>query len=214
MEKEKIIETLKSLKDVKRNFVQTYELDVVLKEVDLNKLQQQMSFIVLPYSPKQSKKVAAIVGAELADQAKKVCDFVISASDLEKYSDIKKAKSLARKFDIFIAQQNMMPKVARFFGRVLGPRKKMPNPKAGSIVNPGADLKAVVEKLKKTVSLQPRSQYHIQVPVGHEKMNDEEIAENINTVLNYVLEHLPGGKSNIKKVFVKKTMSKPVVLEI
>ncbi len=215
MEKEKIIEAIKQLDQYKKNFVQTYDLIVVLKNVDLNKIANQINgSLQLPHERKYNEKVCAIVGTEKIDEAKNVADFVITPSEIDKYADKKLAKSVARNYDIFIAQQNMMPKIAKLFGRVLGPRKKMPNPKVGSVFTPATDLKSLVEKLKKTINIQIRDQYHIQVPVGHEKLKPEEVAENIETVLKYILSHLPGGKSNIDKVYLKKTMSPVVELKL
>jgi len=53
----------------------------------------------------------------------------------------------------------------------------------------------------------------VQTIVGSEDMSDEEVADNIYTVYDGILHHLPGGKSNIKSVLLKLSMGKPVKLE-
>src|SRR3990172_6920050 len=122
----------------------------------------------LPYNRGKKISVCALVGPELAEEAKKVCDGAILSDDFGKYPDKKEIKKLASKYDFFIAQANVMPKVATSFGRVFGPKGKMPNPKAGCIVPPNANLKTLYDKLQKTVRLYAKERPMIQIPVGNE----------------------------------------------
>ena len=143
-------------------------------------------------------------------KAKEAADTVISNEDFAKYSSPKKAKKLANEHDIFIAQGNIMVDVAKNFGKYLAPRGKMPNPKLGHIFPPDIDLKPVVKKVanKFFVSIKKAPVTHLLV--GTEKMSDEDIAENINYVVEAIISHLPGGKANVKSAYIKLTMG-PVV---
>ena len=195
----------------KRNFKQSFDLIINLKGLDVKKQEHQIdTFITLPNSRGKKVKVCALVGAELAEQAKTVCDEAIMSDNFEKYKDKKETKKLATSFDFFVAQANMMPKIATVFGRVFGPRGKMPNPKSGCIVPPNANLKPLYEKLQKTVRATTKSAPLIQCGIGSEDMKQEDIAENALTVYDNVLHALPNEKHNIKDIYIKLTMGKPV----
>ena len=122
-------------------------------------------------------------------------------------------RALMKEADIFIAQATIMPQVASTFGKILGPVGKMPNPKAGAVVPPTAELKPVVERLQKTVRLETKGELSVKAPVGTEKMKDDEIAENMFAVYNAALHAVPGEKENIKEVLVKLTMGKPIAVK-
>ena len=105
----------------KRNFVQSYDFIVSVKGIDLKKTEQHVDFFAtIHFSKGKKAKVCALVGPELEAEAKKVCDETILASDFDKFKDKKKAKVLAESFDYFIAQANLMGKVAATFGKIFG----------------------------------------------------------------------------------------------
>jgi len=215
MNKEQAIQTLKKVKEnsQKRNFSQTYDLIVSLRDIDIKKAEQAVNFFAtLHYSKGKKAKICALVGPELLTQAKEVCDLAISVDEFPKYQDKKQAKKIAKSYDYFIAQATIMPKVAQTFGRVFGPKGKMPNPKAGCVVPPNANLKQVYDKLQKTIKLQTKNDAIIQTAVGKEDMKDEEVIDNIMTVYDALVHHLPSGKNNIRRVFLKVTMGKSFLI--
>ena len=213
MDKEKLSKALEELrKSKKRNFNQSVDLIIVLKNLDLKKTENQKEFfITLPKGINKNVKVCALTGPETLEEAKKHCDKVILNTEFEDYAkNPRLAKKLARNFDYFIAQANIMPAVASSFGKFLAPRGKMPNPKAGSIFPPKASLKQIVSKLKNTIKISIKKKPMVQVRVGTESMKDEDLIENIMSVYEAVVHHLPNGKNNVKSVILKLTMSKPV----
>lgn len=209
MEKNEILETLKLVKESskKRNFKQSYDLVINLKDIDLKNPEHQINlFVSLHYSRSKKVKVCALVGPELLSEAKSICDEVISVENFSKYANKKEAKKLANKYDFFIAQATIMPQVATSFGKVFGPRGKMPNPKAGCVIPPNANLKPLYEKLQKTIKISTKNDPIIQCSVGKEDMNEEEIADNILTIYNSLIHALPNEEHNIKSVYLKLTM--------
>ncbi|MBI2652847.1 50S ribosomal protein L1 [Candidatus Woesearchaeota archaeon] len=213
MDKEQIQAALAKAKDIseKRNFKQSFDLIINLKGLDLKKQEHQIdTFVTLPHSRGKKVKVCALVGAELEEQAKGIYEHTILSDSFDNYKDKKEIKKIANSFDFFIAQANIMPKVATVFGRVFGPRGKMPNPKSGCIVPPNANLKPLHDKLQRTVRASVKSAPLIQCVIGAEDMNVNDITENALTVYNSLLQVLPNEKHNIKNIYIKLTMGKPV----
>lgn len=215
MEKKELINAINKAKEVssKRNFKQSFDLIINLKGIDLKKTEQQVNiFVQLHYPRGREAKICALVGPELLGQAKRDCHGFISIDDFGKYSDKRAIKKLADSYDYFIAQATIMPKIATAFGRVFGPRGKMPNPKAGCVVPPNANLKQVVERLQKTVTLRTKNDPIIMTSIGKENAKEEELADNAMTIYNAVIHSLPNEKYNVKSVYIKLTMSKPVMV--
>lgn len=211
MDKNKILEVIKKARNVKKKFKQKFDLVINLKNLNLKKPEENINtFLVLPYSLGKKVRTCALVADELSTKAKEVCDEVIHKNDFDKYKDKKTVKKFAKKCDYIIAQANLMADIAGVFGKILGPMGKMPNPKAGCVVPPTAELKILIHKLSKTVRLQTKNELIIKTIVGNEDMPDEEIAENILFIYNQLLHLLPQEKNNVKSIFVKLTMGKPV----
>lgn len=214
MKKDQVKNALESLKSdsKKRKFTQTVDLIINLKDLDLKKPEEQVDlFVRLPKGRGRKVKVCAFVGPELAAEAKKVFDKVILIEQFPGYTDKRKTKKLASEFHYFVAQANIMAKVASTFGRVLGTRGKMPNPKVGCVVPPrGVNLQQLYDQLQRTVKAKAKVGPHMQCAVGSEEMSDDDLAENIMSVYNAVVHKLPNEQHNIKSIYIKRTMSKPV----
>lgn len=213
MEKQELQSALQKAKDIseKRNFKQSFDIIINLKGLDPKKPEHNVdAFITLPHQRGKKVKVCALVGAELFEQAKGIFDNAVLSDTFDKYKEKKEIKKLANGYDFFIAQANIMPKVATAFGRVFGPRAKMPNPRAGAVVPPNANLKPVYEKFQRTVRATTKNAPLVQCGIGREDMNLAEVADNALIVYNSVLHALPNEKHNIKDVYIKLTMGKPV----
>lgn len=215
MNKEEILKAIKKTREEskKRKFSQTFDLVINLQNLNLKKPEENVNlFTVLPQGKGKKSKICMLIDKELATQAKETCDKVILKSEFPKYNEKKTLRKLANEYEYFVAQANLMPDVAKFFGKVFGPKGKMPNPKAGCIVPPKIDLKLVYNELQKTVKLQTKNEQAIKCPVGIEGMKDEQIQENILAVYNAVVRALPKEAQNIKSIMLKLTMGSPVMI--
>jgi len=195
-----------------RKFKQSFDLIINLKDINLRSADQQIEFFTqLHYSRGTKTKICALVGPELESQAREIFDTTIPVSDFQKYANNRKAqKELASAHDFFVAQATVMAKVGQIFGKVFAPRGKMPNPKAGCVVPPNANLRPLYEKLQKTIKISAKQRPMIQLTVGKEDSKDEEVADNILTIYDQLVHHLPNEKHNIKSVYLKLTMGRPV----
>ena len=154
----------------KRNFVETVELAINLKDVDLSIPKNRITDdIILPNGRGRAVKICVIGGGELALKAKDVADVVITPDELQTIADDKKqAKKLANSTDYFIAEAPLMAVVGKRLGTVLGPRGKMPKP-----IAPGVDPTAMIDGLRRTVSVRTKDRMTFHAPVGTVEMSPD-----------------------------------------
>lgn len=204
---EKLEESIENLREdsKERNFTQTVDLIVNLQNIDLNLPENrftEQSF--LPNGRGKERQICIIADASLAD-AKKLDVNVISKEELnELEGDKSKAKEIADANDHFLAEAPLMPTIGKVLGPVLGPRGKMPKP-----FPPGTDLEELIGKSENSITIKLGKTPLIQLPVGAESMETEELSENINSVLDTIERNLPKGSQQIDSIYVKLTMSKP-----
>ncbi len=214
--KEDVLKKVKELLELgkKRNFVQSIDLSIALKGINFkNPAEAVEDVLILPHERGKKLKICALVDKDMQTQAKQVFDRVIVKDEFQSLAGNKKElKKIASAYDFFVAQANIMPLVAKTFGRVLGPRGKMPNPKASCVVPPNAKLDILKEKLKKTIILRAKKGPVINLRVGTEKQKPEEIADNVYYIISNLAKHLKNGEQNIKHVYLKKSMSESMRL--
>ena len=193
-------------KERERKFDQTVDLIINLQKFDTKKSQINL-LVSVPFKIKE-KKICAFLESE-----NKAVE-TITGDQFKKYSNKKELKKLVKRFDFFISQAKLMPKVATTFGRVLGPAGKMPSPQLGILMDISDksinDLKNEIDNSVK-IKIKEAS---IKLAVGKQSMKDEEIIENILAIYNAVLKALPRNKENIKNIELKFTMTKPQKIKI
>lgn len=202
---EKMLNAIKELKEksVKRNFSQTFDLIISLKEFDIKKPENKLNEEVqLPNRGEESKVVV------FSDSLKNLDVETLASADVEKLVKNKRlARKLVRETDFFLSEAKLMPLIGKSLGQLLAPRGKMPKLITG-------DVDKLIKNLKNSIRVRIKDSPVVQCLVGNESMGDEGIAENIETVLKFLNAKLPKGKNNIGRVLLKKTMSKPIKLEV
>ena len=209
-----ILDAIKQVREgsAKKKFNQTMELIINLQDIDMKKPEARIQeTIELPHALNKKTKICVIATGELALKAKKAgAELVIGKDELESLATNKKQqKQLASTYDAFISEAPLMPFVGKTLGSILGPRGKMPKP-----IPPTADIKSQIKKLGKTANLRLRNQPVLQCAIGTEDMKDEEVTENIMTVVRRIEGKLKRGLKNITSIYLKTTMGKPVKIEL
>ncbi len=206
--------TLKAVKKAlekapERNFTESVEIAVNLKDIDLSKPDSRVDKeILLPNGRGKTIKIGVFGSGDLALKAKKVADTVIEPEDLRELADDKtKARNLASEHQFFIAEPPMMPVIGKELGSILGPKGKMPTP-----FTPNMDIEETVNSLKNTVRVRSRDKRTFHAPIGNTELGPEKIAENIDLVVERIIEDLERGRMNIHSVYVKTTMGPAIRL--
>ncbi len=201
---EKALEELRKNKEKKFN--QTVDLIVNLQKFDVKKSNITI-FVHVPHRIKE-KKIAGFLEIKNKDIE------TITPNEFKNYSSKKDLKKVSKKFDFFIAQSSLMPKVATVFGKALGPSGKMPSPQLGIIMDVNEkNIKAIKEKVNDSVKVKIK-EASIKMAIGKQNMKNEEIIENIMVVYNAIIKALPRDKENIKNLEIKFTMTKPIKIKI
>jgi len=193
-------------KEKERKFDQTVDLIVNLQKFDIKK--HQLNLLILLPNKIKDKKICGFLEVK-SDKVD-----TITPDQFKKYSDKKELRRLIKKYDFFIAQASVMPKVATTFGKVLGPVGKMPSPQLGILMNVSEkDIEDLKSKINTNIKIRSK-QTSIKLPIGKQSMKDEEIIENALGAYNEILKNLPKNKENIKNIEIKFTMSKPQKIKL
>ena len=192
-----------------RHYTESVELSVNLKELDLsvpkNRIEDE---VPLPNGRGKTVRVAVIASPEMCQKVRNVADRTIQSNELDELiKDKKSAKKLVGNVDFFLAEAPLMPTIGRRLGVVLGPRGKMPRP-----VPPGSDPTNLINSLKRSVRVRSRGNRTFHAAVGTRTMPPDQIAQNVDALLNRIVGKLERGRGNIESVYVKTTMGPSVRL--
>lgn len=206
-----IIDAVKEAKErsEERNFTQSVELIVNLKEIDVKSPEGRIRERIELPNPVADKpnKICVIATGELALKAKNAeADLLMGRDELTGLAGKKKElRKIANEYDFFLAEGPLMPLVGKILGATLGPRGKMPVP-----VSPRTDIADLIKRYRKMVSVRMRNQPLLQCRIASESMGEEEIAENIQAVLRVIERKLERGMQNIRSIYVKTSMGPSV----
>ncbi len=207
-------------KDKVRKFDESIDLIINLKDLNLNDPKQRIDKeIVLPNNTITSDKpnVCVIASDEILLEARNLGLETIDTDGLiQLNSEEKKVKKkFVKKYDFFIVEDKMMPSVARYLARFLGPLGKMPKPfpSGYGIVSSPEDLKVAIERYLKIIRIQLKKQLLIQVKIGKKSMEEERVFENLKAVVDYIADQMPHKYNNIKSMFLKTTMGHPIKVD-
>ncbi len=214
IDKEKVYSPYEALELVKSvsfaSFDETVEVHL-RTGLDPRQADQQIrDIVVLPNGLGKPVRVLVFAQGEAAAAARSAGADFIADSDEE----INKIQQGFTDFDVAIATMDMMGKVGRL-GRILGPRNLMPNPKAGTVVQP-ADIEAAIVQAKAgRVEFRLDKTANIHVPIGKVSFSVDALHENMAALMTAIRRAKPSGVKGtfLRKVTVVSTMGPGVKVE-
>jgi large subunit ribosomal protein L1 len=128
---------------------------------------------------------------------------------------IKKVEEGWTEFDVAMATPDMMGKIGKL-GKVLGRKGLMPNPKAGTVVQPNDLPRSIEEARKGRVEFKLDKTNLIHVVVGKKSFEDDKLVDNLAAVVEAVEKAKPSGAKGtfIKSATVGTAMGPGVKLDL
>lgn len=210
VEKNVILDAIKQAKEKapERKFTESFDMTINLKNIDMSQPKNRIDeTILLPHGNGRVAKIAVLGTGDMITQAREVkADYIIGPEEIERLGGApREARKVASTYQFFLADTKVMAQVGRWLGPRLGPRGKMPQP-----VPAGMDIRPVVERLRSSVKIRTKDKMNFSLKIGSSAMSDEQIAENIDTVLKRVHDKLEMGEFQVRSVYVKTTMGPSV----
>jgi large subunit ribosomal protein L1 len=115
-------------------------------------------------------------------------------------------------FDVVVATPQAMPKVSKV-ARILGPRRLMPTPKAGTVTD---KIDQAIKEFKRgRITFKVDKAGNVHVPVGRVSFEPEKIAENVNEFLNHLIKIKPAAAKGtyMKSIHLSSTMSPSIPID-
>ncbi|HHT81945.1 MAG TPA: 50S ribosomal protein L1 [Acholeplasmataceae bacterium] len=161
--------------------------------LDPRKAEQNLrGAVVLPHGTGKVSRVVVIAQGEKAQEARDAGADFVGDDEL-----INKIGAGWLDFDVMVATPDMMAKLGRY-GRLLGPRGLMPNPKTGTVTT---DIAKAVHEIKNgKVEYRVDKFGNIQAAVGKVSFDNEKLIENIKTMTAQMLRIKP---QTVRGVYVK-----------
>lgn len=203
--REEVSKLLAASETKKRNFLETIELQIGLKNYDPQRDKRFAGTIKLPNVPRPNMTICVFGDAVDCDRAKSVGVDAMSVEDLKKLNKNKKLiKKLAKKYNAFVASEVLIKQVPRLLGPQLSKAGKFPTP-----VSHNEDLGAKITEVKSTIKFQLKKVLCLAVAVAHVEMEPDQIVSHIMIATNFLVSLLKKNWQNVGSLVIKSTMGPP-----
>jgi len=170
------------VKGKKRNFTETIDAQISLKNYDPVRDKRFSGTFKLPTVPRPNLKCCVLGNAAHCEQADRIGVEHMSVEDLKKLNKNKKlVKKLAKKYDFFMASDNMIKQIPRLLGPGLTKAGKFPTLIAG-----GDDMQEKIDEVRATIKFQMKKVMCLNVAVGNVGMEKKEIIVNTQLAANFL----------------------------
>jgi large subunit ribosomal protein L10Ae len=190
------------VKGKKRKFVETVECQITLKNYDPVRDKRFSGTFKLPSVPRPNMKCCVLGNAAHCEMADRIGVDHMSVEDLKKLNKNKKlVKKLAKKYDFFLASDNMIKQIPRLLGPGLTKAGKFP-----TLLAPGDDMQSKIDEIKATIKFQMKKVMCLNVAVGNVGMEQKDVIVNTQLAVNFLASLLKKQWQNIGQIYVKSTM--------
>eukprot|EP00825_Cyclidium_porcatum_P043561 TRINITY_DN620_c0_g1_i2.p1 TRINITY_DN620_c0_g1~~TRINITY_DN620_c0_g1_i2.p1 ORF type:complete len:216 (+),score=42.49 TRINITY_DN620_c0_g1_i2:327-974(+) len=187
-----------------RKFEESIELQINLRDYDPEKEKRFSGAIKLPHVPHPHLKLCVIGTAFHCEQAKNAGIAYIDVEGLKKFNKERvPIKKWAKPFDILIASESLMRQIPKLLGNILNKINKFP-----IVVGDNEEVGAKIREVKGTVRFQLKKVLCLATAIGTDKLNEDQIRQNLNTSVNFLISLLKKGWQNIASLYIKTSMSK------
>merc|ERR1712037_959121 len=186
----------------KRNFTETIEIQISLKNYDPVRDKRFSGTFKLLSVPRPNLKCCMLGNAAHCEQADRIGIDHMSVEDLKKLNKNKKlVKKLAKRYDFFMASDNMIKQIPRLLGPGLTKAGKFP-----ALLSSGEDMQEKIDEIKATIKFQMKKVMCLNVAVANVTMSSKEITVNTQLAANFLASLLKKQWQNIGQIYVKSTM--------
>jgi len=200
------VKLVKEFKAVK--FDESLELHVKLGVNPKKSDQQLRGTFVFPHGIGKSKRVICFAEGPMADAARDAGAVEVGGEDLAQ-----RIQEGWLEFDVVVAHPAMMRHVGRL-GKILGPKKLMPNPKEGSVTPNVAAAVKEFQGGKAKFRVDDGANVHL--TFGKRSFEDDKLVENLTAFLRHLKTLKPQTARGmfIQSAAICSTMSPGVALDV
>jgi large subunit ribosomal protein L10Ae len=203
--KDAITGLLKGSTDKQRNFLETIELQIGLKNYDPHKDKRFSGSVNLPFVSRPNLKICILGDARACDQAAVAGFDSKSVEDLKKLNKNKKlVKKLAASYSAFLATDSVIKLIPRLVGPGLNKAGKFP-----TLLGANDHIKTKVEEVRSTVKFQLKKVLCMGVAIGNVSMDAKQVYVNVQMAVNFLVSLLKKNWQNVRCLYIKSTMGKP-----
>jgi len=203
--RELVAKLLEDAKSKPRNFTETIELQVGLKNYDPQKDKRFSGTLKLPTVPRPQMKLCVLGDAAHCDEAAGIGLDSMNVDALKKLNKNKKlVKKLAKKYAGFLASDTLIKQIPRLLGPGLNKAGKFP-----TLVTHKEPLMNKVNEIRGSIKFQLKKVLCMAVAVGNVGMDEREIFINTQMACNFLVSLLKKNWQNVKSLHIKTTMGKP-----
>ncbi|MCL5069563.1 MAG: 50S ribosomal protein L1 [Actinobacteria bacterium] len=212
LNKEEVLAPFKALKWIKENHYANFDesIDISINlGVDPRKADQIVrGTLVLPHGTGKIPKVLVFAQGDKATEAKNAGADYVGGEEL-----VEKISGGWLDFDVCITTPDMMKHVGKL-GKVLGPRKLMPNPKSGTVTMEVG--KAVSDSKRGKLEYRTDKNGVVHCPLGRVSFELEKLLENYSSLIEAIIRSKPSSAKGkyIKGIYISSTMSPSVKIDL